>query len=416
MARPLEGIRVIDCTIVVAGPVGTGLLGDLGAEVIKVENTVMRQIIGVAPSKRPDGQPPPGMSQAQRAAGFHDLNRSKLGISLNLNLPEAREVFKTLVSRSDVVIDNFSPRVMRNFGLEYEDLVKVKPDIIAVSMPAFGKTGPFRDRTSFGPGIDALSGLSHLTGYPDSTPLKPGNYFCDYNAGVLAATAIMAALFRRRRTGKGQFIEVAMRDGLIQTIGESVIDYSMNGRVQQRAANRDPYRAPHNVYRCAGEDSWLAVSVWDDAEWRALCGAIGRPELADDPRFATAPARKAKEEALDREISSWTNGRDHIEAMHALQKAGVRAAAVMTTEEIAADPHFRARGVFQDVSVRDETIRLGRVGWRADHANTLISRAPEYSEHTEQVLRDLAGLDDGQIRRLADIGAIVLRQPAEVTS
>ena len=333
------------------------------------------------------------MSQAQRAAGFHDLNRSKLGITLNLNLPEAREVFKTLVSKSDVVIDNFSPRVMRNFGLEYEDLVKVKADIIGVSMPAFGRTGPFRDRTSFGPGIDALSGLSHLTGYPDSTPLKPGNYYCDYNAGVLAATAIMAAIFRRRRTGKGEFIEVAMRDGLTQTIGESLIDYSMNGRVQQRMANRDPYRAPHGVYSCSGDDAWLAISVWDDDEWRRLCRAIGRGDLASDPRFATMASRKANEAELDAAISAWTATREHRDAERLLQAAGVRAAAVVTTEEIAHDPQFVSRGVFQEVPVRDESIRLPRVGWKAEHANTSISRAPEYSEHTEQVLRDIAGLD-----------------------
>jgi crotonobetainyl-CoA:carnitine CoA-transferase CaiB-like acyl-CoA transferase len=411
MTRPLEGIRIVDCTIVVAGPVGTALLGDLGAEVIKVENTVMRQTISVAPPRRKEGEPPPPMSQAQRAAGFHDLNRSKLGITLNLNLPEARDVFKKLVAKSDVVIDNFSPRVMRNFGLEYEDLARVKPDIIAVSMPAFGKTGPFRDRTSFGPGIDALSGLSHLTGYGDSTPLKPGNYYCDFNAGVLAATAIMAAIFRRRRTGRGQFIEVAMRDGLTQTIGETLMDYSMNGRVQQRMANRDPFRAPHGVYRCAGDDSWLAISVWNDSEWLALCGAIEREDLGRD--FATVLDRKDHEEEIEAAISAWAVRQEHQGAMRTLQAVGVRAAAVMTTEELAHDAELQSRGAFPEVAVRNQSIRLPRVGWRAERANPQISRAPEYSEHTEQVLREVAGLNDAEIAHLAAIEAIVLPRSAE---
>ena len=394
MVRPLEGIRVLDLTIVVAGPVGTGLLGDLGAEVIKVENTVQRQIIGAAPPRRAPGEAPPPMTQAQRAAGFHDLNRSKLGITLNLNLPLARAAFKKLVAKSDVVIDNFSPRVLRNFALEYEDLVKVKPDIIAVSMPAFGKTGPFRDRTSFGPGIDALSGLSHLTGYPDSTPLKPGNYYCDYNAGVLAATAIMAALFRRRRTGRGQFIEVAMRDGLTQLIGESLIDYALNHRVQQRSANRHPYRVPHGVYRCAGEDSWLAVSVWNDAEWEALCRAMGSEDLIADPRFSTILVRKENEGEVDAAVSAWAAHQEHQEAARKLQASGVRAAPVMTTREIADDPQFQHRHAFQEVDIEGETIRLQRPGWVAERANTRISRAPKFSEHTVAVLRDIAGLDD----------------------
>jgi crotonobetainyl-CoA:carnitine CoA-transferase CaiB-like acyl-CoA transferase len=403
---PLTGIRVVDLTIVVAGPVATGLLGDLGAEVIKVENTVQRQIIGSAPVRGQDGQPR-RPSRAQRAAGFSDLNRSKLGITLNLNLPEARDALKRLVAKSDVVIDNFSPRVMRNFGLEYEDLARVKPDIIVASMPAFGKTGPFRDRTSFGPGIDALSGLSHLTGYPDSTPLKPGNYFCDFNAGVLAATAIMAAVFRRRRTGKGQFIEIAMRDGETQLIGEYLLDYALNRRVQHRAGNRHPTRAPHGIYPCAGDDSWLAIDVRSDGEWRAFCQAIGRHDLLQDERFSTAIGRKDNEALLDEAVTAWSRKQDHLAAMHHLQRAGVNAAAVMTTKEIAEDVHFEAREAFPLVPfVDNEFMRLPRVGWRAAPATTTIRRGPNFSEHTSQVLREVAGMTDAEIFELERIGAV----------
>ena len=227
--RPLAGIRIVDFTIVVAGPVGTSVLGGLGAEVIKIEHTRARPVA-----------PPEGWGSTNHWSSFQDRNRNKLGITLNMDRPEAREVVKRLVAISDVVIDNFSPRVMGHWGLEYDDLVKINPGIISVSMPAFGKTGPRRDMTSYGPGIDAMSGLSYLTGYPDSTPLKPGNYYCDYNAGVHAALAVVAGVYHRRKTGKGQAIEVAMRDGETQLVGESILDYALNGRINQRMANRHP--------------------------------------------------------------------------------------------------------------------------------------------------------------------------------
>jgi benzylsuccinate CoA-transferase BbsF subunit len=308
-----------------------------------------------------------------------------------------------------VVIDNFSPRVMRNFGFEYEDLAKINPGIIVASMPAFGRTGPLRDRGSFGPGIDAMSGLSHLTGYPDSTPLKPGNYYCDFNAGVHAALAIMAAIYHKRRTGQGQSIEVAMRDGETQLIGEYILEYVLNRFVQERAGNYHPTMAPHNVYRCLGEDKWLAIAVDSDEQWASLCGVMARADLATDARFATALARKRNEQLLDEAVAEWTSGRQHIEAMHVLQAAGVPAAAVMTTDEIAADPQFLHREAFQLVQkAGTEDLRLGRVAWLAREAQSILERGPEYGEHTTQVLRDLLKLDDDEIHSLADAGAIWL--------
>jgi crotonobetainyl-CoA:carnitine CoA-transferase CaiB-like acyl-CoA transferase len=395
--RPLSGVRVIDLTFVVAGPVGTSVLGSLGAEVIKIENTVARV------NNQPYSEPPP------RQTNFLDLNRNKLGITLNLSTPAGKDIFRRLVAISDVVIDNFSPRVMRNFSFEYADLAKINPGIIVASMPAFGNTGPMRDRGSFGPGIDAMSGLSHLTGYPDSTPLKPGNYYCDFNAGVHAALAVMAAVYHKRRTGRGQAIEVAMRDGETQLIGEYILEYVLNRTVQERAANYHPTMAPHNVYRCLGDDKWLAIAVASDAEWASLCHVMGRPELATDPRFATALARKRHEAALDENVAAWTRGRGHIAAMHALQAANVAAAAVMTTEEIASDPQFQHRGTFQLVQKPGtEDLRLGRVAWLARRAQSVLERAPEYGEHTVQVLRDLLHLSDDEISDLAAAGAIWL--------
>ena len=397
--RPLEGVRIVDLTFVVSGPVGTSLLGALGAEVIKIENTQ-----GRSPRQARD-------SLMQRNSTFMELNRNKLGVALNLNVPEAKEALLKLIAISDVVIDNFSPRVMRNFKLEYDDLVKVKPDIIVTRMPAFGTTGPLRDRGAFGPGIDAMSGLSHLTGYSDSTPLKPGNYYCDYNAGVHAALAVMTAIFARRRTGRGQFIEVAMRDGESQLIGEYILDYVMNGRVQSRAANWHPTMAPHNVYSALGEDRWLSIAVGHDDEWAALCRVMGKPFLITDPKFSTVLARKRNEAEVDAIVETWTREQDPISAMHQLQREGVPAAAVHTSQDIALDPQFEYRGTFQDVETREgESLRLGRPAWLAKNATIQLERGPEHSEHTREVLQNLLGYTDEDIEALEAAKAIVLHQ------
>jgi benzylsuccinate CoA-transferase BbsF subunit len=388
--QPLSGVRILDFTIVVAGPVSTSVLSELGAEVIKIENT----------------RPRPHNDQ-DRWGRVHDLNRGKLGITLNLDVPAAREVVHRLVPVCDVVIDNFSPRVMRHWGLDHAAMLALNPRVIAVSMPAFGLTGPRRDMISFGPGIDALSGLAHLTGYPDSMPLKPGNYFCDYSAGMYAALAVMSGLYHRRRTGEGQSIEVAMRDGETQLLGEAVLDYALNGRVQQRMANKHPLHAPHNVYRCKGNDRWLAVVAETDADWAALCGVIGRPELATDPSFATAAARKQDEARVDAIVSAWTEGRENIAAMHALQAAGVPAGAVHNAADLASDPQFQHRGAFAPVELADgRTFRLLRPGWTGRHAGPRTRRGPAQSEHTERVLRDLLGMTDAEIEALVEAGAI----------
>jgi benzylsuccinate CoA-transferase BbsF subunit len=261
-----------------------------------------------------------------------------------------------------------------------------------------------------------MSGLSHITGYSDSTPLKPGNYYCDFNAGVHTALAVMAAVFHKRRTGQGQFIEVAMRDGETQLIGEYILEYVLNRNVQQRAANWHPTMAPHNVYRCRGEDRWLAIAIDRDSTWQALCRVIGRDQLATDPRFATSIARKRNEAALDEEIALWTATRGHIEAMDMLQAAGVAASAVFSTDEIAVNPQFVHRGTFQTVPLANsESLALGRVAWLAREAASVIRRGPGYSEHTASVLAELLEMSDTEIETLAQAGAIYLpqREPIE---
>ncbi len=346
MTLPLEGIRVCDLTIVFAGPICTSIMADLGAEVIKIENINARG----ASASGVSGAARSGLARPyNRVPNFHELNRGKKGITLNLMRPEAKEAFLRLVRVSDVVIENFSARVMRNFGLDYEALRQEKPDLIMLSMPAMGSTGPMANRTAFGPGIDALSGMNHLTGFPEGAPTKPGHVLGDFNAGMSAAYAVMMALHARRRTGKGQHIEISMREGQTFLIGEYLLQASMNHSSPMRQGNRDSSMAPHGVYPCRGEERWLALGVGSDEEWQRLRAVMGDPEWARDARFDTVLGRHAHQDELDGHISRWTSERDAFELMRELQAAGVTAGAVEDGRTIAEDEHFRSRDFIRQV-------------------------------------------------------------------
>ncbi len=403
MRKPLEGVRVVDLTHVVAGPVASFTLGDLGAEVIKVEPPYRAApAVATPPVAGAPDRP------HNRVPLFNELNRSKLGIALDLSSGPGRDLLLRLVAVSDVVMENFSSRVLGNLRLEYEDLRAARPDIILVSMPAFGRSGPYRDRTAHGPGIDAMSGLSHLTGYGDGRPGKPGNFFCDYNAGLLAALATMAAVRHRRRTGEGQHVECAMLEGELQILGDALMDVTMNGRVRQPLGNRHPWMAPHGVYPCAGEDRWVALACRSDAEFAALCDVIERPELAHDPRYAALPARYRNQDALDALIGAWTRHRDEYEAMDALQRAGVAAGAVLDVGQLHADPQHVARRFFVPVA-HPETgpAPLPRVAFRFARMSAEPERpAPCFAQHTDYVLRELLGMADAEVRELEQSGAV----------
>lgn len=401
--KPLSGIRVLDLTIVVAGPVGAGMLGDLGAEVIKIEHLIARRDVS-------DALPiAPGVTEDRpwnRSSWFFDLNRSKKGITLNLSVPEAKEAFLELVALSDVVMENFSPRVMPNLGLEYETLRKVNPDVIMVSMPGFGSSGPMRDRTAFGPGIEATTGLADLTGYIDGPPLKPGNYVTDYNAAMLAAFTIMAAIHYRRCTGRGQRIEVPLREGALQMIGEQVMEYAATGRVPARMGNRHPSMAPHGVYPCRGDDRWIAIAIGSDDEWRTLAAVMG----LDDPRFEVAARRLEYQEELDEGLGAWTSGWDPYELMHRLQGLGLDAGIALTTRDIAEDPHYRERGFVQEVEL-DEAgrARYPRYGFQLSRTPMQTGAGPGFGEHNRGVLHDLLGLSEEMLVDLAEKKALADR-------
>jgi benzylsuccinate CoA-transferase BbsF subunit len=407
--KPLAGIRVLDFTNAVAGPTATSILGDFGADVIKVEGPDTRgpQPPGTAPLKAGAADEP-----YNRVIHFNDLNRSKRSVVLDLRQTQGRQAFLGLARVSDAVVENFSPRVMANLELDYPDLRRVRPDIILVSMPAFGKSGPHRDRISYGPGIDAMSGLSHHTGYPDGPPSKPGNFYCDQNAAQLASMALLAALRHRRRTGEGQYIECAMIEGELQLVAEALLDYQMNGRVQERSGNRHAWMAPHGVYRCAGEDAWVAIAVETDAQFAALCATMGRDELAADPRFAGALARHANQDELDAIVSAWTAGRDKHAVQRELQAGGVPAGAALDVAELLADEHVQAKDVFQQVEYPDlvRAYPHTRVAFRLrGHRSRIDVRAPRFGEHNDAVLHDLLGLNGAEIGELRAAGIVADR-------
>ncbi|GAB4333960.1 MAG: CoA transferase [Dehalococcoidia bacterium] len=407
--RPLEGLRVLDFTVAVAGPIATAVLGDLGADVIKIEAPNGRPITGAGAAPLLPGYPD---RPYDRLSVFNELNHAKRGISLDVATPEGREIFLRLVAVSDVVVQNFAPRVMGNLGLGYETLREANPDVILVSMPAFGLDGPYRDRSSYGPGVDAMSGLSHLTGYADGPPMKPGNFFCDQQAGILAAFATLVALWHRAHGGHGQHVVLPMIDGEFQVLGDAYLDYAMNGRERRRCGNDHPWMAPHDVFPCRGEDAWVAIAVEDDRQWRALCRVIGQPGLADDPRFATREARHAHRADLRPAIAAWTVARTHYEAMHALQAAGVPAGAVLNAVELLSDPHVAARHGFEYVDVPGVgPTPYPRVAFILDETPVPIEKpAPGFAQHNDEVYRELLGLAEEQLAALESRG-IIARVP-----
>ena len=393
---PLSGVTITEFTSAWAGPYATCLLGFLGAEVIKIESR-----------KRLDHSRFTSFSTARTFSGpdqspvFDNLNLNKLSVCLNLSQPKAVEIAKRLAATSDVVVENMRPGVIERLGLGYAAVRAVKPDVIYLSSSACGQTGPDRGNVGYAPNFAAAAGLSHVTGYPDWPPsLLSGAV--DLRSATTAAFAILAALLYRQRTGEGQYIDLSSQEAVAILNAEALIDFAMNQRVRTRAANRHDTMAPHNCYRCRGEDRWISIAVADDRQWRALCAVIGRPELADDTRFATAAARWEHQEAVDEVVGAWTKDQDDYGAMHVLQEAGIAAAPSLSNQALFEDPHLRERGVFQQVSHPE----LGNdwviaPPWRLSETPASIrSRSPLLGEHSRSVLAARLGMSRDEIRAL----------------
>jgi crotonobetainyl-CoA:carnitine CoA-transferase CaiB-like acyl-CoA transferase len=410
--KPLTGVRILDLTQVWAGSKCTFLLAGLGAEVIKVESPRRSDIVRGAPGvldpeRVPNGDP--GKRRYNRASTFNTLNRGKLGINLDLQTPDGMQLFKRLVALSDIVAENFSATVMSRLGLDYDVLRSIKPEIIMLSMPGFGSYGPERDNISWADTIEAMAGFCQRTGYDDGRPMYSVQAYPDPFSGIYGAAAVLTALRHRRRTGRGQRIEISQHEALLTMNADALLEYQMNGRIMGPVGNTHPFMAPHGVYPCAAEEEWIAIAVRDDTEWASLCGVMGGPPWTRDPRFETVVGRLSVRAELDAHVAAWTRGYAAEALQRQLQRGGVAAGRVASTRDLASDSQLQARGTFEMVTHPDAGTHpyAAAVPFHFTHEPMPpASPAPLFGQHNAQVLRELLGLSDEEIERLAEQGVI----------
>ena len=417
MSRPpLENIRVVDLSRVFAMPFAGANLADLGAEVIKIDTCqaqfmeTTRTITGPFPDNQP------GDLWWEQGGTFQTLNRGKRSLTLDLRSEEAQGILKELVSVSDIVLENFTPRVMARFGLDYASLRAVKPDLIMVSNTGYGHSGPWSSFGAMASALEPTHGTGAFMGYldddgsgrlqPGSVPNKLGNSYTDFLATWTALLSVMAALLHRARTGRGTWIDLAMYQAGAAFIGEGLLAYSFNGERTRRIGNRHTSMAPHGCYPCLGDDQWVTIAVRDDEDWKTFCGAVGRPELAASSRFGTIPQRLQNQDELDSIVSGWTGERTSYEVMETLQGVGVPAGPVLTAAQALKDPQFRSRGFFEKVTHPEQTELgardyIGR-GWKFSQSGAGIAGpAPLLGEANAYVLHDLLGLPQSRVDGMA---------------
>jgi len=399
--KALEGVNVLTFELAQAGPMTSGILANFGATVIRVESQTRldwHRLVGpfVGDQSSPD-----------RSACYYHVNGGKMGTTINLKHPAARPVMEKLIRWADVVNENFAGGVMARLGLGYEDLRNIKPDIIMLSSDTYGQTGPFAGTPLYGLPLTALTGLPHLTGAPERMPQFPGFAITDFIAPRANALAIVAALDYRRRTGKGQFIDAAQFESTIPMMSPVILRYAADGVLAGRIGNRSTYAAPHGVYACLGEDSWVAISVMDEAMWRQFCDAAKHPEWADDSRFTTVADRLKNQDELDGLVEEWTKGSTSKEIMDCLQAAGVAAGTVQGGQGLTKDRQLAHRGFYTAIDY-PEIGRFSHSGWPARMSRTpyTVSRAPMLGEHNEKVLVELLGLSEDEMGDLFAAGAV----------
>ncbi len=389
----LNNVRILDFTRVLAGPYATRILGDFGADVIKVQSKKVT-----------------GAGEDNSNAYFCTWNRNKRSVTLDMDQPEAREVARKLVAKSDVVIENFSPRVMVNWGMLYEELKEVKKDIIMVSMSGMGKTGPWRDFTAFGSTIQSLCGLTFLSSYNKDLPVGLGYSYADIIAGLYSVLAILAALEYRNNTGLGQFIDLSEYEAACTVIGTVFFDLTANRIEIQPQGNRSDHvpAAPYGCYPCLGDDRWCAIAIFEEHEWKALCRIMGHPYWAKEDIFSTMVERKKHEAELDEYIEKWTINQRAEEIVQRLQDVNISSGIVQNAEDLTSDPHLLARNFFKEI---DHSI-LGTT--RTDRCPIIFKGADEgpwkpsplLGEDNQIVYQELLGLSEDLINSYMEKGII----------
>ncbi|MBI2202741.1 MAG: CoA transferase [Candidatus Rokubacteria bacterium] len=413
---PLEGIRVIDCGYVFAVPYAGGLMADMGAEVIKIEGPGRLDITRDSPFSGVPADNDPGVDPWNRTSNFNQINRGKKSLVLDLSRAEGRDVLRDLIRVSDVFMENFTPRVMRSWGLDYAAMKELKRDIIMVSNTGYGHgEGPYTQYPAQATTQEATHGLAHVTGYRGDIPSKAGQSYVDFLACWACLIGVALALRHRHRTGEGSWIDVGMYQLGCYTVSEYILDWLANGRLGERLGNRHPWYAPQGCYPCAGDDQWCVVSVRSDEEWTALCAVIGPPELARDARFATDAERRAHHDELDARIGRWTAALPKLEVMERLQAAGVPAGAVFDARDVNLNPHFWSRGFLETVefpAVRrmGKRVIMGRPFRLSKTPLAVRGPAPALGAHNGDVIHGILGYSDRRCEELEQAG-ILAAQP-----
>src|SRR5262245_5125845 len=402
--QSLKGVKVVEFAAFAAGPAVGKHLADHGATVVHIESRA--RLDGFRAHYPPYKDNIHGLN---RSGLFSLCNNDKLDITLNLKkAPQATELAKKIVAWSDVVIENFSPGTMARLGLDYQNLKKVKPDLVMLSSSNLGQSGPHAHHAGFGSQLSSLAGSTHLTGYPDGAPHILCGPYIDYIAVAYGAVAILAALDYKRRTGRGNHIDAAQYETGLQYLAPILLDYKVNGTVAGRNANRDPYASPHGAYPCKGDDSWCVLSVHSAAQWQALCQAMGNPEWSADARFSSHAARKANEDELDHKIGEWTAGFAAREVMEKLQTAGVNAGIVNTMKDVYTDSQLAQRPQWIEL----EHPEIGKMHYQ--RPPFLLSKTPPgpskrdplLAEHNEYFYRQVLGIPESDYKTLVSEGVI----------
>jgi benzylsuccinate CoA-transferase BbsF subunit len=399
---PLDGIRICDFSWVGAGPLATKYLADFGAQVIKIES-IKHPDIGRMSAPFKDN-----IIHPDRSAFFLHSNTSKLSITLNIRHPKGLEIAKKIVKISDIVMENFTPGVLDKLGLGYNELKKIKPDIIMASSSIYGQTGPKTRFSGFGNSGASISGHYMLTGWPDRDPVTPGIAYADVVQPIFTAAALMTAIDYRERTGKGQYIDTTQVEAMVQFISPAILDYFANGAIQTRQGNRSTYASPHGVFPCKGEDRWCALAILDEEEWKGLCDAMQNPSWTKDSKFSTFVSRKENEDELETLIAQWTANYDRDDLVTMLQNAGVPSGPVQDASDLVdRDPQLRERGSF--VKLNHQVI--GNCNHpvppvKLSKSPSQVKTSPCLGEHNEYVYLELLAIPDEEFVELLNDGVL----------
>ncbi len=405
----LQGIRVLDFGTAWAGSIPGHVLADFGAEVIKIESQDRVDLLRYGPGPYEPMRGKPWTEARECNAWFHSVNRGKLGVTINFTTPRGAEIIRQLVGMSDIVVDNFTPDVLAKYDLHYEALTQLKPDLIMLAISVAGHHGPYRDTRAYAFNLHGLSGFASLIGFDgDTEPQHIDIAYADWNAGMFGTYSLLLALFHRLRTGEGQFIDLSAWEATTTLLTEGIIDATLNQRVPGPQGNAHPTMAPHGYYPCEGDDVWLALAVRSDDEWRALCGVMGQPELAQDERFQDMYQRLQHREALDTCVSVWTRTQEVEALTRRLQGAGIAAMPLRTVEGRGKDPHMQARGSHEAIDHPFTGLEyLHNIPWHMSATPPRIQGpAPQVGQHNAYVFGELLGLSAAEQQQLADDGVL----------